>query len=436
MTRQEAEDYIYASYMRALPHLRYDEPDSRKRHPEYTAGIIGSLYKGTPSIAVTGSKGKGSVAYILSVILEHYGRTGLMTGPHVSDFNERFRAGLRQISDEELADITEQVRPLFDRVDVSTDKGGFISPIGIETAIAEIFFSSSGTKYDIYECGKGVKYDDVRNIPADYAVINTIFLEHTRELGSSLSEIAEDKACIIREGMKCVYSGKQEDVVEIILAEQAEKKGVALKRYGRDFEAYDISFAPEGMRCGVRTKKRRYEDLYIPLMGAHQCRNLALAVAAAEDMAGEAFCGTEDDIRALRKALSGLFWYGRLSVIRKDPILMVDCCINRVSAAAALETVCELGLTDVTFILAVPDDKDYEGVARAVAEKGHRIVLTKVANPHYRFEGIQLERLKEAGLSCEYVPDLKTAINGTSGHVVVLGTTDMLKEIKRMDRRM
>ncbi|MBQ1880793.1 MAG: hypothetical protein II156_04095, partial [Lachnospiraceae bacterium] len=85
---------------------------------------------------------------------------------------------------------------------------------------------------------------------------------------------------------------------------------------------------------------------------------------------------------------------------------------------------------------AVPDDKDYEGVARAVAEKGHRIVLTKVANPHYRFEGIQLERLKEAGLSCEYVPDLKTAINGTSGHVVVLGTTDMLKEIKRMDRRM
>jgi dihydrofolate synthase/folylpolyglutamate synthase len=114
----------------------------------------------------------------------------------------------------------------------------------------------------------------------------------------------------------------------------------------------------------------------------------------------------------------------------------VDCCINRVSAEAALETVRELGLMDVTFILAVPDDKDYEGVSRAVAEKGHRIVLTKVANPHYRFEGIQQARLKDAGICCEYVPDLETAINGTSGHVVVLGTTDMLKEIKRMDRRM
>lgn len=435
MTKQEAEDYIYASYMKALPYLRYDEPDSRKRHPEYTADIIRKLYKGTVSAAVTGSKGKGSTAYMLSVILDHYGMSGLMTGPHIADFNERFRAGGRLISDKELADTTEALRPMFDKVASGLQQGQFISPIGVETAIAESFFSSSGTRFDIYECGKGVRYDDVKNIPVSYAVINTIFLEHIRELGGSLEEIAADKACIIRKGMKCVYSGEQEKSVDDILSAKAFEEEVPLKRYGRDFRASDITYTKDGMRCSVETSRNKYDYLFIPLMGAHQCRNLALAIAAAEDMAGDAFCEKEEDMTAMRNALSHLEWFGRLSVVRRDPLLMVDCCINRVSAGAALETVRELGLSDVTFILAIPDDKDHIGVARAVSEAGYRIVLTKVQNPHYRFEGIQKERLEKLGIPCTYRDDLKTAIDMTAGPAVVLGTTDMLKEIRKLNGR-
>ena len=429
MTRQDAEDYIYASYMKAVPYLEYDMPDSTKRHPEYTRDIIRRLHRDNTSVSVTGSKGKGSAAYMLSEILRLYGRTGLMTGPHIRSFNERFRVDGGLISDEEFAYIVSRLQPELDAVAKGLPKECFISPIGIETAVAESFFAAHDTKYDIYECGKGVRYDDVSNVPADYALINTIFLEHTRELGRTLDEIADNKSYIIKEGMKGIYIGRQEQSVSGVLIKRARKKDVPVSIYGADFEASGIRYGRDGMSCDVRTARRCYKDLFIPLIGSHQCMNLALAIASAEDIIGDCFCENEEETERLRTVLKHLSWFGRLSVISREPVTLIDCCINRISAENAIEAVRELGIINAVFIIAIPDDKDYLGVAEAVNDAGYDIVLTRVSNPYYRFEGVQEDMLKKHGIECIYMASLSEAISSIEGPKVILGTTDMLKEI-------
>ncbi len=434
VNRQEAEDYIYSSYMRAQPQLSYDMPDSVKRHPEFTKKIIQSLYRGTPSIAVTGSKGKGSVAYILSSVLSLCGKTGLMTGPHTVKFNERFRIADELISDDEFSLIVSELRTLFDEIGCDTRKGEFISPIGIETAVAEAFFGRHGTDYDIYEHGKGVRYDDVGNIPAGYGIINTIFLEHTRELGGSIEEIASDKACIIRSGMKGIYSGRQSREAADIIIKRAENEGVELKLFGRDYSVSDIKYLDEGMSCTVETSGHLYRDIKISLMGSVQCHNLALALQAAEDIIGADFMRRKEDMQRLQSCLQRLEWFGRLSVLSRDPFILTDCCINRNSTASAIEAVRELDIRDPLFILAIPDDKDYPGVAEAVNKEGYDIVLSEVSNPHYRFSGIQQKKLSDAGIVCGYEKDLIKAVSMTGRPVVILGTTAMLPELKRRYR--
>lgn len=431
MTRQEAEDYIYASYMRALPFLSYDMPDRMKRRPGLTKKIIEDLFDGTTTVAVTGSKGKGSAAYILSSILSLYGRCGLMTGPHIERFNERFRACGECITDSEFSDIVSGLKPLFDGIKCDPSKGEFISPIGIETAVAETFFSAHNTDYDIYEHGKGVRYDDVKNVPSSYGIINTIFLEHTRELGSTLEEIAYDKSSVIRRGMKGVYCGWQEDRVRDIIIKKAEEEGVPLKLFGRDFDVSGVRYLKDGMSCAVSTSRREYNDLKISLMGSVQCRNLALALAAAEDMTGEAFLDSAEDYERLRAALRSLRWFGRLSVISREPFILIDCCINRASISGATEVLDELGIKKAVCCLAIPDDKDYPGVAKALSSAGHDIVLSRIDNPHYRFTDEQQKVLKEAGIPFRYEEDLIKAIKQEAYPVAVFGTCAMLPVIKK-----
>lgn len=429
--RKEAEDYIYSSYMKALPHLSYDMSDSKKRHPEYTEEIIKSLFRGNTAVAVTGSKGKGSAAYILMSILSLKMKTGLMTSPHILDFNERFRIDDDLIEDAEFADIVSGLKPLFDQAEPDHSKGLFISPIGIETAVALSFFARHDTVCDIFEHGKGVRYDDVRNVPAEYAIINTIFLEHTRELGSTIEEIASDKASVIRPGMKCVFSGEQSAEALQITENAAKEAGVPLKLYGRDFEALDIRFQKDGMICNIKTDRRLYRDLGISLLGENQCRNLALAMAAAEEIQGGSLASDETDEKLLRDRLMHLEWFGRLSMIRKDPPMLVDCCVNRNSADYALRALRELGIDRADIILAIPDDKDFAGVAVKAHEAGHHVILSAISNPHYRFTSKQPEELKRLGVPFIYAESISDALSGATRPTAVLGTAAMLGEIRR-----
>ena len=286
MNKEEAEQYIYQSYLRAERYQSFATKDADKRKPELTREIIEKKAK-TPCAVVTGSKGKGSVANMISQLLRTNYKVGLMTSPHLIDFCERFRVDGRQISDEDFIRILSDCREELDAIDRTLPLDVCISPMGIQADLALTYFNEKQTDFNVFECGKGAKYDDVNNIPHEYAVINRIFLEHTRELGGTLSQIAADKAHAITGEQKCVYVADQQPEAMQQILDRAQSLHVPLKIYGRDFVAEKLHYSNNGIQFDVVTDKNRYENIVIPILGDFQARNCALALALCEDVLPE-----------------------------------------------------------------------------------------------------------------------------------------------------
>ena len=431
MTRQEAEDYIYRSYMKASRFQDYGKADALKRRPELTRGIIRSL-SGTPAAVVTGSKGKGSVSCMIAAILGMRMKTGLMTSPHIIDFCERFCAGGVQMPGEDLARTVESLKPGFDAIEAGLPEDVCISPMGIQTAVALSWFREQGTAFNILECGKGARYDDVKNAEHGYAVINSIFLEHTRELGSTLREIAADKACVMDGEQKAVFCAAQEPEVMEEIRKRAALFGTPLCVYGEDFEALNIRFRRSGMQFDIRIGEEYFRDLGITLLGEHQARNAALAAALAFSVLGGL------DEKELRDALCGVRWPGRQEIVSEDPFVLLDACINRVSARSTAETLRKLGLPHCTLVIGIPDDKDFAGVAAELSGLSDRILLTRSGNPHYVFTKKQLGVLSESGIRAGWTDSVEEALREVlkeGAPAAVLGTTSVISEVKLLQKK-
>lgn len=433
-TQKEAEDFVYASYLRAAAHQDYAAKDAGKRHPELTRSLLRQKSI-TPCVVVTGSKGKGSVANMISRILQTNLCVGLMTSPHITDFRERFRVNDTMISEADFCRLMAQIRSEI--LDIASDlpESVCISPMGIQADLALTYFSEKHTAFNVFECGKGAKYDDVNNIRHDYAVINRIFLEHTRELGDTLAAIAEDKSHVITGEQKCVYFAEQEPEVLEVLVRRAEAMQVPYKIYGRDFQAENIRYTCSGMLFDVVIGDNIYPDLQIPLLGEHQAKNCALALAVCMDVMADLCRKSKTfSMPAVRNNLSLLHWPGRMEVLRFDPFVLLDACINSASCENVKEVLQHLGIQNCTVIVGIPEDKDYAGVVRSMKNVAARIILTRSGNPHYHFSQHQREVLMQEGILTEWTDSVKQALNlanSFSDAIVILGTTSVISETEQ-----
>lgn len=433
-TQKEAEDFIYASYLRAATHQDYAAKDAGKRHPELTRSLLRQKSI-APCVVVTGSKGKGSVANMISRILQTNLCVGLMTSPHITDFRERFRVNDTMIREADFCRLMTQIRPEI--LDIASDlpESVCISPMGIQADLALTYFSEKHTDFNVFECGKGAKYDDVNNIRHDYAVINRIFLEHTRELGDTLAAIAEDKSHVITGEQKCVYFAEQEPEVLEVLVRRAEAMQVPYKIYGRDFQAENIRYTCSGMQFDVVIGNNIYPDLQIPLLGEHQAKNCALALAVCMDVMADLCRKSKTfSMPAVRNNLSLLHWPGRMEVLRFDPFVLLDACINSASCENVKEVLRHLGISNCTVIVGIPEDKDYAGVVRSMKDVAARIILTRSGNPHYHFSQHQREVLMQEGILTEWTDSVKQALNlanSFSDAIVILGTTSVISETEQ-----
>ena len=432
-TAKEAEDFVYASYLRAAAHQDYAAKDAGKRHPELTRELLWQKSL-TPCVLVTGSKGKGSVANMISRILQTRFTVGLMTSPHITDFRERFRVNDRMISEADFCRLMTAIQPEILSIASDLPESVCVSPMGIQADLALTYFQEKYTDFNVFECGKGAKYDDVNNIQHDYAVINRIFLEHTRELGDTLTAIAEDKSHIITGEQKCVYIAEQEPEVLEVLLRRAEALHVPCKVYGRDFHAEDIRYTRSGMQFTVVIGENIYPDLQISLLGEHQPKNCALALALCVDVLSD-LCGESIALPAVRKNLSLLRWPGRMEILSSDPLILLDACIHPASCENVKEVLRHLKITDCTVVVGIPEDKDYAGVVRSMTEVSHRIFLTRSQNPHYHFSRTQQETLAAKGIPAEWTDSVEQALAlATSWQqpVVILGTTSVISEIEQI----
>lgn len=433
MNRKEAEDFIYKSYMKAEKNIDYSSKDCYKRHPELTHELI-QQRSSMPAVLVTGSKGKGSVASMISQILSAKIKTGLMTSPHISSFCERFKVNGVDISDEDFAKHVSALEKEIETIEAKIPENVYISPMGIQTLVALDYFKTQNTEANVFECGKGAKYDDVNNIVHQYSIINKIFLEHTRELGSTLAEIAEDKAHVITENQTRVYLAEQDPEVRTVLINRADSLGVPVNEYGKDFWAENIRFSKTGMLFDVVINSSKYTDILVPLMGEHQAENATLALAFCCDYFEEH--GMAFDIDVIKDRLSKILWPGRMEVISTSPFIMLDACINRESCKLVKEVLENLDIKDVTTIVGVPDDKDYVGVVKEMADTSSEIMLTKSSNPHYVFTDKQVSTLASEGIKviqAESVEEALQLAKDKSNNIVILGTTSVVADVKKLD---
>ena len=432
MNRKEAEDFVYKSYLKAQKFQTYEAKDSQKRRNDLTYRLLHEE-SNIPCCVITGSKGKGSVANMVSQILQTKYTVGLMTSPHIVDFCERFQVNGGKISDEDFAFYISSIAEEIETMDASLPQNVCISPMGIQAYMALKYFQGKETRFNIFECGKGAKYDDVNNVKHDYAIINTIFLEHTRELGETLEEIAEDKAHVITGEQKCVYIGQQQKAVLEVIEKRAKLYGVPIKVYGKDFWAEDIRYTKEGMLFDVVVGEERFEDILVSLLGEHQAKNCAVAMALCMDV----FLNPKDtkiDFRKIKDNLQNINWPGRMEVLNQNPFMLLDACINSGSCENVLQVLEHLQIKKATIIIGIPDDKDYAGVAYAMKEVAAKIILTKSQNPHYIFTKSQQDSLKEIGIDAIWTESIEEAMEcgkKEGNPMIILGTTSVVAEVKK-----
>ena len=422
---------VYRSYMKAAKKLDYNAPDSQKRRPELTEAMIRQLderYKNR-NILVTGSKGKGSVcAMIQAVLCAHGQNTGLMTSPHILDFNERIRINSTYITDDELIKYSEIIRPTLELIDSTIAENEYISPIGIQVLLALLHFGQK-TDINVFECGKGAEYDDVNNLGREYSVINRIFAEHTRELGATVKEIARDKSKIIKSGQRFAYTAAQDEEVMRVLEERADEQGVKLKKYGSGFYCQNTEITPFGTRFDIVLKNTVYANLTLPLLGAHQAENAALALAVCGDILGGL------DETCVKTAFANVHWAGRMEIVSRSPLTIVDACINRKSAKRVKEIAEKIPHKTLAAVIGIPADKDYKGTADVISDIADRIIMTAADNPHYRFDKSQADGIKNAVFAGTLEKALKTAKSGSPDIILVLGTTALIAEFYKATKQ-
>ena len=427
MTRQQAEDFIYKSYLKAQKYQNYNTKDSEKRRNDLTFDLIRQK-SGTPCVIVTGSKGKGSVSNMISQILQTKYTVGLMTSPHIVDFCERFQVNSGKISNEDFIKQISMIQNEINSIDTSLPKDVCISPMGIQAYLALNYFENCNTKFNVFECGKGARFDDVNNILHDYAIINSIFLEHTRELGETLEEIAEDKSHVITGEQKCVYIAEQSPEVLAIIQNRATTLNVTLKIYGKDFYADNIQYTRNGMLFDIVLKKQIYPDIMVPLLGEHQAKNCALAFALCKDILGEF------NLNNVRENLTKINWPGRMEIINNNPFILLDACINSTACKNIIKVLDYLNIDKVTLIVGIPDDKDYMGVVKTMESKSSSIILTKSENPHYIFTQAQQNNLQKENVETIWTNSVPEALDFAiekKKPIVILGTTSVISEVKK-----
>lgn len=315
-------------------------------------------------IHVAGTNGKGSIAAILSSVLAHGGyKVGLYTSPHLVRFNERIQINGCPISDEAVAEAAEAAQRIYTQGEPPT----FFE---CATAMALHHFALARVDWAVLETGMGGRYDATNVVRPEVSIISNISIEHTEYLGNTLAEIAAEKAGIIKRGTGVVTGTRKKNALRVI-EQAASEKGAPLLRMGKEIKIRkerDGSFSYLG-------EKRRWPRLKVGLLGDHQMTNAGLALGALELLMDKDLNLSDE---AIYTGLAAARWPGRLEVVSKDPLILLDGAHNP-SAVKSLKTFLENGMAArrIILVLGILKDKAWKPMLRDLAGIADRMILTK-----------------------------------------------------------
>ncbi len=385
---------------------------------------IGNPHRALKFVHIAGTNGKGSTAAMLAKVLSSAGyRVGLYTSPFINRFNERMQVDGVSISDDELAGITSYIRPHADKMADHPTEFELISVVAFE------FFLRHNVDIVVLEVGMGGELDSTNAIDTpELAIITNIGLDHTRELGPTITDIARAKAGIIKPGGD-VLIYDQNGEADAVFQEACKTNGAKLHIV--DFSRIgDVSLTLSALRFTFSP----YGEFVCGLVGSYQTRNAAVAITAAELLRVK---GWNISDNALKTGLATVHWPARFEILRENPVFIADGGHNPQGVSAVAESL-KLHFPDkkITFLLGIMADKDIPHMIDRIGPISGGFITVTPNNPRAMQADALAELLSKHGFAatpCDSVAsgvDAAIKLAGADGVVCALGSLYMLGDVR------
>lgn len=450
MNYQEAFNYInsFTNYEKA-PGLSDDLNEDGLQRVYLLMRLLGRPQKSFQSVIVAGTKGKGSVAAMLESVLREAGyNTGLYTSPHLHTFRERIRVGGVMIYPTDMARITASLVPVVERIRALGDPSLLPTTYELSTAIAFLYFQERGVQYAVLEVGLGGRLDATNVVNPLVSIITSISMDHMEVLGDTLAKIAAEKAGIIKPNGR-VISAPQLDEAMSVISHVADKQGAKVTVIGREvyvgtghlpevvaddagvpiYQSFTVNFEDE---WGAPAGRLRVK---LPLLGNHQQVNAAVALAALQVLKEK---GVNVTGEAILNGLLNVHWPGRLEVVHRGPIVVVDGAHNVESIAKLGQAVSDLfPKQQVVVVLGTSREKDIDGILgelRAWTDgvsgpSVERLIITRSHHPRAADPRNVVHAALALGLTVELREDVRSALTRAEASVKQLVRADQAEPL-------
>lgn len=389
-----------------IPNLDYSPEKFDLQRMRDLLGLMGEPQNSFPIVHIAGTKGKGSTAAMMAAVLQAAGyRVGLFTSPYLFDFCEQIQVNRESISEEELSQQVEILKPLLVKV-------ANITTFEATTSIVFQYFKDQRVDIAIVEAGLGGRTDATNVVEPLLSVITSVSYDHMGVLGSTIESIAKHKAGIIKPGkpvvvMRQVYA----EALKIILKSAKESESEVMQ-VENDVTCTPISHSLNGQRFKVRfenTQNSNWDGEYsLSLLGAHQLDNGSTAIVALSKLNHLGFTITKQDIFDGLRLVS---WPCRFEVVSRDPLVVLDSAHNVDSAIKLKQAIADyLEGYKIFLIFGASVDKDIAGIFDVLLSVVDKVIFSKSMHPRAAEPAMLVKLVRDNPVSCEVVENITEAI--------------------------
>lgn len=374
-------------------------------------------------IHVGGTNGKGStVAYIRAALVENGYEVGTFTSPFIETFNERISLNGLPITNDEIVELVEIVKPISEALEQETELGGATEFEIITTMMFVYFGQIHPVDFVVVEAGLGIKNDSTNVFNPILSVLTSIGLDHTDILGNTYLDIAKDKGAIIKPNIPVIYAVKNEEALKYIrdLAESSEAKPIELDR--------EIVVVSQDDEFIYRYKDYELETIILNMLGEHQKENAALAITALIELYEQEIITL--DFNKMIDAIESVSWTGRIEQVKENPLIIIDGAHNNESIEALIDTIknyYDNEKMDVLF--SAIKGKPVHGILNKLEEISNHLYFTefdfpKALTKDELSEQVNLEHI-------EFIDDYVSFIKNYEGNgLLITGSLYFISEVK------
>lgn len=398
--------------------------------------VLGNPQDHFPSLLVAGTNGKGSVCAILSTILGRHGfRVGLYTSPHLIRVEERIRIRGESISSRSFCRILTVLKEIIDRLMREKELPSHPTYFEVLTCLAFLYFKEKEVDIAVLEVGMGGRLDATNVVTPLLSVITTISRDHQKFLGESLREIAGEKAGVIKPEIPVICGVENREALSVIKKKANALSAPFFEVFGREAR-FSAKKGKKTYRFLFEYDGKKY--MYSPaLPGLHQGENAAIAIAASAEV-GKRWKRLQKE--RILQGVEETKWEGRLEVVSRRPLLLLDGAHNEEGAKALAAYIQDFVPSPLVLVFAIMKDKEIRPTVRRLFSLAEHVILTRIP---YNRAALPDDILKEGRLSKSRVtvePDIAMAMkkarvfSGRNGAILVAGSLFLVGEVKKLLR--